>query len=147
MKTITFFICALFSLQTWAQNLDTVYVRHLTLKSKDWAFAAGFFEETPKDSTGYSRFRKIRNAIIAANPSGYNVDVTIDSIPGRWVVRLYEEVRNSPAGLVEEIGVTIKNNIAAKTQVSYWTTRIDAVFSPLYLERRARGKNIILDTN
>lgn len=147
MKTITFLICTLISLQVLSQDIDTVYVRHLTLKAKDWAIAASFWEKDEKDSTGYSRFRKIRNDIIAANPTGFNIDVTVDSIPGDWVVRLYQFIRNAPAGFVEEIGTSMKTNILAKTQVSFWTTAIDEVFQPRYIQRRNRGKNIILDAN
>jgi len=126
-------------------NLDTVYVRYLTLKSKDWAYIASYLDSEPKDSFAYNRMRKLRAQILAVNPATWNTDVTIDSLPGKWVVKIYEIIRSISIGEYEQVGTNIKTAIAAKAQVSTWIAEIDSVFSDMYIERRTRGKYILLD--
>lgn len=146
MKTIAFVFAILFSLAIQAQNLDTVYVRNLPIKARDWGFFMSYFEnDTPKDSSSFSRLRKINAQLKAASTSGWNQVLTVDSIPGAWVVKMYRIIRNLPQGLAEQLDPTTKTNILAKTQITVWLSDVDCCWSDSYINRRNIGKSYSLD--
>lgn len=146
MKTISFIIAILFTLAIQAQNLDTVYVRYLPIKARDWALFMSYFEnDNPKDSTSFSRLRKINTQLKAASTSGWNQVLTVDSIPGAWVVKMYRIIRNLPAGQADQLDPTTKTNILAETQVTIWLNDVDCCFAEWYINRRNIGKSYSLD--
>jgi hypothetical protein len=146
MKKLFIAIAILFSLTVKAQTLDTVYVRHLSIKARDWGFFMSYLEnDTPKDSTSYSRLRKINAQLKAASNGGWNQVLTVDSIPGAWVVKMYRIIRNLPQGLADQLDPTTKTNILAKTQVTVWLNDIDCCWPDIYINRRNIGKSYSLD--
>lgn len=144
MKKILIVITILFSLKSTAQNIDTVFVRNLTLQAGDWAYLVGSYNLT-LDSVSMSGYRKIRAKIQEAIPPSWTTNVTIDSIPGRTVVEFYQIIKSSPAGEIATRYTAITNAIAAKTNITYWVGYFDAANTSEFVRKRDKGKNLLID--
>lgn len=147
MKKLSLFIIAsLTSAIVYSQNLDTVYVRHLTFQAQDLAWMIGKNASSiNQDSVTVLAFRKIRAAVQAVQNPTWTTNITIDSIPGVIVMKLYQTAKTSNAGEVVNRYTAITNAIAAKTVLSYWIGRVDEALNQDYLRARELGKNILLD--
>lgn len=140
-------IAASFVLIGWvakSQNIDTVFVRNLTLQAQDWAYLVGSYNLT-LDSVSMTGYRKIRAKIQEAIPPSWTTNVTIDSIPGRTVVEFYQIVKSSPAGEIATRYMAITNAIAAKTNIAYWVGYFDAQAAAEFIRKRDKGKNLLID--
>lgn len=144
MKKIILAICIVFSIQSSSQNIDTVFVRNLTLQAGDWAYLVGSYNLT-LDSVSMSGYRKIRAKIQEAIPPSWTTNVTIDSIPGRTVVEFYQIIKSSAAGEIATRYTAITNAIAAKTNVTYWVGYFDAANTSEFVRKRDKGKNLLID--
>lgn len=144
MKKIYFIICVLLYLNASTQNLDTVTV-NLTLRSGDWAFIAGSM--TANDSSDFVFFRRLRDTARLANPVNYTVNVRMNSIKGSIIYNIYTFIKGLPATLEDQAGTTIVTNIKAiaNTTLQNFITAYDNQAAALYIQRRTRGKNLLLD--
>lgn len=151
MKKILTIVAILFTINASSQILDTVSVT-LVMRSQDWAWAIGHYG-TGTDSTSRAKVRLIRNAIIAANPSTWATNVTINNVPGVIVMYIYASFTAAPFGEVLQMGTTtaerttIYTNIRAinNSALQYHIGRVDGGFITSYLNTRTNGKNIVLD--
>lgn len=144
MKTLLITITIFLSLTTKAQNIDTVFVRNLTLQAQDWAYLVGSYNLT-LDSVSMFGYRKIRAKIQEAIPPNWNTNITIDSIPGRTVVEFYQIIKSSPAGEIATRYTAITNAIAAKTNIALWVGYFDGVNASEFARKRDKGKNLLID--
>lgn len=151
MKKILLSIAVLFSVTSYGQSLDTVSVS-VTLRSQDWAWGIGRFG-AGSDSVSRARIRVIRTAIIAANPSTWTTNVTINNVPGVVVMYLYNSFVNAPFGEVLQMGTTtaerttIYTNIRAinNSALQYFIGITDGGLPGIYLNFRNTGKSIVMD--
>lgn len=144
MKKIIAVICILFSITAKSQNIDTVFVRNLTLQAGDWAYLVGSYNLT-LDSVSISGYRKVRAKVQEALPPNWTTNITIDSIPGRTVVEFYQIIKSSPAGEIATRYMAITNAIAAKTNITYWVGYFDAANTSEFVRKREKGKNLLVD--
>lgn len=141
----------LISTNIQAQNLDTVSVS-LTLRAQDWAWGIGKYG-TGNDSLSRARVRAIRTAIIAANPSTWATNVTINNVPGRVVIFLYNSFMQATFGEMFQMGttnaerITIYTNIRAinNSVLQYYIGGTDGMFPTMFLNTRNTGKSIVMD--
>jgi hypothetical protein len=145
MKTIFVLLAFALSLSSIAQNnLDTVYIRTLTMQAQDWAWLTGRYPNRA-DSTTLKAFRKIRTTVQSNIPASFTTSVTVDSLPGRVVIQFYQVVKTSPAGEIVNRYTAITNAISAKTVIAYWLGLIDGVASAEFTRCRDLGKNDLID--
>lgn len=144
MKNIILLLCLLISGYCFSQSLDTVTV-NLTLKSGDWAFIAGSIQNA--DSFTLVQLRRLRDTIRLANPGNFNTNVRFNSIPGNTVYLIYTSVKTEPITVYEQIGTNINTQIKAivNTTLQNFLTAFDNLANTYYMNRRTRGKNILLD--
>lgn len=151
MRKIIIILAMLFTVNANAQTLDTVSVS-LTLRSQDWAWAIGNFG-AGSDSSSIAKVRQIRTAIIAANPSTWATNVTLNNIPGKIVIFIYNSFMNANFGEVLQMGATnaerttIYTNIRAinNSALQYHIGLIDGSTGSFFFNSRSNGKHILLD--
>lgn len=151
MKKIILLLTILVSLNSYSQNLDTVSVS-LTLRAQDWAWGVGKFGPGT-DSIGRAKIRTIRTAMLAANPANWNSNVTIDNIPGKILIFLYDAFTRASFSEVLQMGnttaerTTIYTNIRAinNSALQYYIGAVDGNFINSYINTRNTGKSILLD--
>jgi hypothetical protein len=127
------------------QTIDTVSVRNLQLQAQDWAWLVGKYGDTNEDSATSYQVRRIRDKIRTVNPASWTTNVTIDSIPGKIVLAMYNGVKNAPAGEIASRYAAITSAISGKSNMIYWTNIADAIWAGYYTKFRDRGKTILLD--
>lgn len=130
-----------------AQNIDTVFVRHTTMNSGDWAYLTGTSLSREMDSVMIVALRKVRTAIQAQNPSNFNTAVTIDSIPGLAMMQWYKNLLMAPFIEIRGRGINIFNAITGKAVLANFIAEIDVRVGDLFIKERTRGKNYISDNN
>lgn len=151
MKKLILVIAIFFSITASSQNLDTVSVS-LTLRAQDWAWGIGKFG-AGGDSASIAKVRQIRAALVAANPANWNTNVTVNNVPGRVLIFLYNSFVQAPFSEVLQMGnntaerTTIYTNIRAvnNSALQYFIGAADGTFVNLFIETRNKGKNILLD--
>ncbi len=129
-----------------SQSLDTVSVS-LTLRAGDWAWSIGKYGEG-NDSASRVKIRQIRAAIIAANPPGFQTQVTINNITGKVLLAIYRQYVQAHHGETLQLTNTlIYTNIRAisNTAVQYFITQLDEAAQEDFLRTRTNGKNILMD--
>ena len=140
---IILFLIPLFA-NSQTPSLDTVIVRNLQLQAQDWAWFVGKYASTT-DSVSVSTIRKIRVKIQSNIPQSWTTNVTVDSLPGRVVIAMYQELNNSPASEIADRYSSIKAAISAKTNLAYWIGFIDAQGPAEFNRKRNIGKNVLID--
>lgn len=134
------------SIMTRAQTLDTVMVRNLSLQAQDWAWLVGAnATQINYDSASSATFRRIRDKIRTANPASWTVSVTIDSLPGKYVLAFYRQVKTGNSGEIASRYSAITTAISAKTNLSPWINAFDQAVLDDYNRRREVGRYIIMD--
>lgn len=145
MKKVLAIVAILFSLQSFGQNnLDTIYVRTLTLQAQDWAWMVGGSTGS-RDSSTVKAIRKVRTAVQATQNIQWTTNVTVDSLPGAVVLSMYARAKNAPAGQIVARYTAITNAIISKTVLAYWLGVIDTNFSNEFNTIRNQGKYELLD--
>ena len=146
MKRIIGLLLIILPFLSQAQSLDTVYVRHLTLQARDWAWLVGRNESSiNRDSATAKAYRNIRSTVQEVQNLSTTTNVTIDSIPGKIVKDFYATVKFSNAGEISNRYNAITSAISGKAQMAYWVGYYDARVSADYEEIFSRGKRILLD--
>ena len=147
MKKYIIIIGLFLSLKSYSQNIDTVFVRHTTMTSGDWAYLTGSSLSREIDSVMIVALRRVKNAITIANPPNFNTNVTIDSIPGLAMMQWYKDLLFSPFGETRNRGGNIFTVITGKSQLATFINEIDTRVGDLFIKQRTKGKNYLLDNN
>ena len=146
MKKILSTILILVSIETFSQgSMDTIYVRNLTLRWEEWAWLKGKW--SPADSVEKKTFRKIRSAVLDANPSSFTTNITIDSIPGKTAMIFYTIFNNSSKAETAPMSNNISQNIKNYAPMTAFCNLFDAVPVAIYQNTRKNGKEDLLDNN
>lgn len=145
MKKIIIIIAVLFSLQSKAQNIDTVYVRNTTMTGGDWSFLVGKTLINRADSITFKALRRIRTAIQAQNPGNFTTNLTIDSIPGVLMVEWYYVLLNSTFAEMRTRGDGILTTITGKTVLTPFINAVDVNIGNPFIRIRSIGKNYLID--
>src|SRR5688572_1475596 len=151
MKKIILLISVLFSVVSYAQNLDTVQVS-LTLRAQDWAWLVGKYGHG-SDSTDKSEIRNIRTQLQAQAPATWTTNATCTSVSGRLIIAFYSSYANAGFQEIQNMGntngerATIWTNIRAisNSAVQYYIGVIDGGLSNQFINTRRNGKEILLD--
>jgi hypothetical protein len=145
MKKILLAILLLSGVGLKAQvNLDTVYIRNLTLQAQDWLWLTGKYT-TRVDSLTLKGFRKIRARAQEVAPIALTANVNIDSVPGVVIVHFYRIVKNAAAGEIAVRYTAITSAIAAKTVLASFIADIDASSLAEFVRARELGKYDVID--
>lgn len=147
MKKYILIIGLFISSISYSQNIDTVYVRHTSMTSGDWAYLTGTSLSRGMDSAMIVALRRVRTAIQLANPPNFNTTIVIDSIPGNAMMQWYKELLFSPFGETRNRGGNIFTAITGKAVLTTFIAEIDTRIGDLFIKERTRGKNYLLDTN
>lgn len=139
MKKILLSLCIIVSINSYSQSLDTVYVRNLTLRAEDWYWLKGNW--SPQDSIEKKAWKKIRVALLTANPASNITNVTIDSIPGRIALRFYTVFVQSSKSETSNLQNNISQNIKAYTPMLLFTNAVDAEYLSRFTNTRQNGKD------
>lgn len=130
----------------YAQILDTVLVRNLTMQAQDYAWFVGK-NASNTDSISIKAIRRIRNTVQANVPQTWTTNVTVDSLPGSVVVSMYSQVLNAPAAEISARYTAIKNAISSKTNLLYWIGFLDATPIIDFNRKRDVGRQVLIDNN
>lgn len=130
-----------------AQNLDTLWVRNITMTAGDWSFLTGKVLSKPQDSIMIAAVRKVRTVFQVQNPANFNTNITIDSISGQAMMEWYKILLFSPFIEVKGRGNNISNAITGKANLTPFITEVDNSVTDLFIRERTRGKNYLLDVN
>jgi hypothetical protein len=139
MKKILLLIILSISLKSFSQNIDTVYVRNLSLRAEDWYWLKASW--TPRDSTEKKVWKKMRVKLILDAPASNITMVTIDSIPGRLALFFYSTFLNASKGETSNMTNNISQNIKAYTPMLTFTTIVDLAFTNRFTNNRQNGKD------
>lgn len=143
-KIFAVIIITLSVLSSKAQILDTVIVRNLSMQSQDWAWLIGK-TGYPTDSALQVSYRRVRSKIQSNIPGSWTTAVSVDSLSGQYVMRLYRAVMTADAGEIETRYTAIKSAITGKANLATWVAQADAILQVDYNSRRASGKNQLID--
>ena len=143
MKKALLALVILIAVKVNAQNLDTIRVRSLTLQAQDWAWFAGVLSAS--DSLSANTINLIRAKIQSNIPASWATNVTLDSLPGKYIVFFYQVLLSAPSGEVAARYSAIKAAIAAKTNISTWINAIDTRANDAFINRRTLGKHKLID--
>lgn len=139
MKKILFSFLVLTAINSDAQN-------SYTFQSQDWAWLIGKnVHAINTDSTAATEFRKIRDAIRAANPATWTTNVTVNSVPD-WVgMAFYRTVKTANAGEIAARYTAITTQIEGKASLASQIAAFNAVLLADFNRARDIGKYITMD--
>lgn len=144
MKYILLIIAFTVSIKSFSQSLDTVSV-NLTLRAGDWAFIASMISSD--DSVSIVQLRRLRDTIRLANPATFNTNIRFNGISGNIVFNIYTSIKGLPVTMYEQVGSNINTQVKAISNTTLQTaiTGFDNQAASLYLNRRSKGKYLLLD--
>jgi len=142
MKYILSLAIILISLQSFSQNIDTVFVRNLTFKYEEWSWIVGGINPQGLDSVNKKRYKRLVNALDNANPAGIATNVTYDSLPGRFALFAFQEYwANHEAK--DNMGTGIDTKLRLYTPLSSFIATADANRLQKFIIRRNAGRDQI----
>ena len=142
MKYILSLAIILISLQSFSQNIDTVFVRNLTFKYEEWSWIVGGINPQGLDSVNKKRYKRLVNALDNANPAGFATNVTYDSLPGRFALFAFQEYwANHEAR--DNMGTGIDTKLRLYTPLASFIATADANRLQKFTIRRNAGRDQI----
>lgn len=139
-------IALLFSNFLSAQNnIDTVYVRNMSMQYRDWSYITAKMITYNQDSLTFFSLRKIRTAIQAQNPQTTATNVTIDSIPGKFYLEVFTRLMFTAFIETRQRGQNIYNAITGNALLLFHTTAIEASFPDYNNLEIKKGKAYLMD--
>ncbi len=139
MKKLLSLFIILISLNSFSQNIDTIYVRYLTLRTEDWYWLKGNW--SPSDESSKAAWKKMRTKLNADNPASNTTLVMIDSIPGKVALAFYNTFMQFSKGETSSLTNTISQNIKAYTPMLPFTNAVDADMLNRFQNNRKNGKD------
>jgi len=142
MKYILSLAIILISLQSFSQNIDTVFVRNLQLKYEEWSWIVGGINPQGLDSANKKRYKKLTKFLDDANVAGFATQVTYDSLPGRFALFAFQEYwANHEAR--DNMGTGIDTKLRLYTPLSSFIATADAARLAKFVARRNAGRDQI----
>jgi len=142
MKYILSLAIILISLQSFSQNIDTVFVRNLQLKYEEWSWIVGGINPQGLDSANKKRYKKLTKFLDDANVAGFATQVTYDSLPGRFALFAFQEYwANHEAR--DNMGTGIDTKLRLYTPLSSFIATADAARLAKFQARRNAGRDAI----
>ena len=143
MKKILTLITGLFlSAIIYAQNIDTVYVRHTTWKYETWCFVIGGINPQGLDSINKKRYKKFLKFLDDQDAAGFSTNITYDSLPGRFAMFAFQEYwANATAR--EHLGQGIDSKLRLYTPLASFIAAADAARLAAFQTRRNNGRDAI----
>ena len=142
MKYILSLAIILISLQSFSQNIDTVFVRNLQLKYEEWSWIVGGINPQGLDSANRKRYKKLTKFLDDANVAGFATQVTYDSLPGRFALFAFQEYwANHEAR--DNMGTGIDTKLRLYTPLSSFIATADAARLAKFQARRNAGRDAI----
>ena len=142
MKYILSLAIILISLQSFSQNIDTVFVRNLQLKYEEWSWIVGGINPQGLDSANKKRYKKLTKFLDDANVAGFATQVTYDSLPGRFALFAFQEYwANHEAR--DNMGTGIDTKLRLYTPLSSFIATADAARLAKFQARRNAGRDQI----
>lgn len=146
MKYILLYLMFIPSI-AFSQNIDTIWVRNITMTAGDWSYLTGKALSKSQDSVMIGAVRKVRAVVQFQNPANFNTNVTIDSISGKAMMEWYKILLFSPFIEVKGRGNNIFTAITGKANLTPFINEVDASIGDLFLRHRGAGKNYLIDNN
>ena len=143
---LIFSIIALsFAAKAQPGSLDTVK-QNLTMKASEWAYYVSYFNGA-KDSAAIAFIRSVRTAAQAIQSPNWNTAITVNNVPGIFIVKIYNISKQMPAGEAVQLGLAGANTISAIANpvLQYYIGQIDSRHQSGFLDHRNLGKNILID--
>lgn len=142
MKKLITLIGIVLTVDIYAQNIDTVYVRQLTFKYEEWSWIMGGINPLAIDSIHKKQYKKLRSFLDNADPAGFSTNITYDSLPGRFAMFAFQEYwANAEAR--EFMGQGIDNKIRAYPPLASFIAAADAARLQKFNSRKFFGRDII----
>lgn len=139
------FIAILFSTGVYAQpNLDTIYIRNMSMQYRDWAIITSKMITFQQDSLTFAALRKIRSIVKPLNPVTAQ-DIVIDSLPGRFYITFFERLLFMPFIETRQRGQNIYNNITGNSLLLIHTNIIEAKYPDYNFLEIKKGKGYLID--
>lgn len=143
MKTVI--IALLISTAAIAQpNIDTVYVRNMSMQYRDWSYISAKMITYNQDSLTFFSLRKIRDVIKSLNPTPSQV-IVIDSIPGKFYMEVFNRLLFTAFIETRQRGNNIYNAITGNSILLQHTTLIEASFPDYNNLEIKKGKAYLID--
>jgi len=142
MKYILSLAIIIISLQSFSQNIDTVYVRNLQLKYEEWSWIVGGINPQGLDSVNKKRYKKLTKFLDDANVAGFATNVTYDSLPGRFAMFAFNEYWANHEGR-DNMGTGIDTKLRLYTPLSSFIATADAARLAKFVARRNAGRDQI----
>lgn len=152
MKKITTTLVSLFATAIiYAQSLDTVSLS-VQLRAQDIAWLIGKYG-SGSDSLDRVKVRAIRDIVRTANPQNWTTEITLNNVPGRIVLWMYNAFVTAPFGEMMAMGSTNAERITIYTRIrainnsalQYYIGVIDANLQNNFIQSRQIGKEILID--
>ena len=116
-------------------NMDTVYIRNLTMSKALWMYHTGTYGQTD-DSTISVQIGRINQAVTGV---GLNAQVTVDSLPGRLVVAFYGQVLTARTGTTIGRVTEMRQPFAGKAQITDALAAMEAAADAEFARRVRLG--------
>jgi hypothetical protein len=142
MKYILSLAIIIISLQSFSQNIDTVYVRNLTFKYEEWSWIVGGINPQGLDSANKKRYKKLTKFLDDANVAGFSTNVTYDSLPGRFAMFAFNEYWTNTTAR-ENMGTGIDSKLRLYTPLASFIATSDATRLATFINRRNAGRDQI----
>lgn len=126
-------------------NIDTVYVRNMSMQYRDWSYISAKMITYNQDSLTFFSLRKIRTAIQAQNPPTPGTNVTIDSIPGKFYLEVFTRLMFTAFIETRPRGLNIYNAITGNALLLFHTTIIEASYPDYNNLEIKKGKAYLMD--
>lgn len=142
MKKIIFCITIFFiSLGAMCQTFQT----NVTFNAYSWAVMGGIYQGS--DSAGYRFERKLKAAVDATTIVNFNTSVTVDTVPNKIIIWIYERYKEMPGDWQTAMGTSIPTVIGAMTNAEIVTERtlINNRINNAIIALRTIGKNKYID--
>lgn len=140
---LSLFISSIASAQS--NNIDTVYVRNMSMQYRDWAYISAKMITYNQDSLTFFSLRKIRDRIQIANPQNNSTLVVVDSIPGKFYLEVFSRLMFTAFIETRQRGSNIYDAITANPLLLTHTAIIETSFPDYNNLEIKKGKAYLMD--
>lgn len=143
-KILTTLSTLLIATVIYAQaGLDTVFVRTVQWKYEEWCWGIEALGD-PKtlDSFSKKQYKKLIRFLDDANPGGFSTNITYDSLPGTFAMKLFTDYWAHHEAR-ENMGQGIDNKLRAYAPLTPYIDSADAERLSKFTIRKKSGQDII----
>ncbi len=139
MKKIITLIAGLFLSGLIYAQIDTVYVRNLSLSYEEWKWIKGGW--TPNDSLSKKQWRKLETAVTNAGSPTNSTQINVDSLHGSVVLLFYANFMGAAKGETRTMSNDIRSKIRAYTPILSFCDLIEANWDAVKDNKVKNGKD------